>query len=140
LEQLSSRLGIRDQVEFTGEIPPGELERWFARAEVVLFPVLRPEPFGLIGVEALAHAKSVVAFDGGAVEEWLWPDQTGLLVAQRTPAAFAARIRELLENPARIAAMADNARARYPQFHPAAYIERLVGAYRRAQDWFRRGA
>jgi glycosyltransferase involved in cell wall biosynthesis len=114
------------------------LAHWYARAQMVLFPVLRHEPFGLIGVESLAYGKPIVAFGGGAVGEWLWPGETGLRVDQRTPAAFAAAVRTLLTDPARCASMGKAARRRYPEFHPAAYIERLVAAFARTIEWHRR--
>jgi len=76
LERLAHRLGVADQVEFLGEVVPADLAVWYRRAQIVLFPVLREEPFGLVGVEALAHGRPIVAFAGGGVEEWLWPGET----------------------------------------------------------------
>lgn len=140
LSRLAAELGIADRVKFTGEIRPAELANWYARADVVLFPVLRPEPFGLVGVEALAYGKPIVAFAGGAVDEWLWPGETGLRVEAHTPAAFGAALRELLEAPERRAAMGRAAKARYPFFHPTAFVERLVAAFERTIRWHRETA
>lgn len=139
LAAQAQRLGMGERVIFLGEVAPAVLARWYARAQLVLFPVLRQEPFGLIGVEALAYGKPIVALAGGAVEEWLWPEETGLRVDERTPAAFADAIRELLENPARCQAMGVAALQRYPRFHPSAYVARLVASFERTQETFRRG-
>lgn len=137
LIRLAADLGLIERVEFTGEIRPAELANWYSRAAVVLFPVLRPEPFGLVGVEALAYGKPIVAFAGGAVDEWLWPGETGLRVSAHTPAAFAAAIRELLLAPERAESMGRAAKARYPFFHPTAFVERLVAAFERTIRWHR---
>ncbi len=137
LAKLAEGLGIGGRVHFTGELRPTELANWYARADIVLFPVLRPEPFGLVGVEALAYGKPIVAFAGGAVEEWMWPGETGLRVDIRTPAAFGAAIRELMDSPERKEAMGRAALARYPFFHPGAFVDRLLAAFERTIRWHR---
>lgn len=136
LEAQTQRLGLAGRVTFLGELVPAQLAPWYARAQFVLFPVLRQEPFGLIGVESLAYGKPIVAFAGGAVDEWLWPGETGLRVDERTPAAFAAAVRRLLTEPFLCEAMSAAARRRYPQFHPKAYVERLVASFERTRAAF----
>ncbi|MBN9691969.1 MAG: glycosyltransferase family 4 protein [Verrucomicrobia bacterium] len=133
LQRESAALGLTDRVTFLGEISPTELHGWYARAQLVLFPVIRREPFGLIGVEAMAHGRPIVAFQGGAVDEWLTPGVTGLGVVERTPAAFGAAVRTLLTAPERCREMGTAARQHYAQFHPTAYVERLLESFRRTQ-------
>jgi glycosyltransferase involved in cell wall biosynthesis len=99
--------------------------------------VLRPEPFGLVGVEALAYGKPIVALDGGAVDEWLWPGETGAKVQERTPEAFASAIRELVRDPQRCTAMGQAAKRRHAFFHPDAFVQRLTSALDRAISWHR---
>ena len=139
LEAQARRLGLAERVTFLGELVPAQLAPWYARAQFVLFPVLRQEPFGLIGVESLAYGKPIVAFAGGAVDEWLWPGETGLRVDERTPAAFAGAIRRLLAEPALSEAMAVAAKRRHAEFHPTAYVQRLVASFDRARSGFRPG-
>lgn len=98
------------------------------------FPVLREEPFGLIGTEALAHGKPIVAFAGGAVDEWFWPGETGIKVESKTAAALAGALRELLVDPDRCAAMGDAARRRYPRFTLDAYLDRLLDSLERTRS------
>lgn len=136
LEFLARHLGLSERVQFLGEISPEELGGWYARAQLVLFPVLRHEPFGLIGVESLAYGRPIVAFGGGAVEEWLWPGETGLRVEERTPEAFAEAIRELLLDPVRCQTMGRAARDHYEFFRPTIYVERLVKSFERTRQWF----
>lgn len=137
LEGLARRLGLSSRVDFLGEIGPQELSRWYGRTQLVLFPVLRAEPFGLVGVEALAHGKPIVAIEGGAVDEWLFPGETGLAVRERTPLAFAGAVRELLLDAERCATMGKNARRRFALFRPEAYVERLVLSFERTRAAWR---
>jgi glycosyltransferase involved in cell wall biosynthesis len=131
LENLAARLALGDRVRFLGEIDPVELDRWYSRARVVLFPVLRAEPFGMVGVEALAHGRPIVAFVGGAVSEWLWPGETGVAVDDRNPAGLARAVRGLLADPARCDALGAAARRRWEKFRPEAYLGRLLESFGR---------
>jgi len=132
LKQIQ-RLQLSDRVELPGELHPSEIATWYARAQLVAFPVLREEPFGLIGTEALAFGKPIVAFAGGAVEEWLWPGETGLMVESKTATALAGALHELLANPERCLAMGAAARRRYPRFTLDAYLDRLLESLERTR-------
>ena len=134
LQEQARRLGVAERVELPGELHPDLVATWYARAQIVAFPVLREEPFGLVGTEALAHGKPIVAFAGGAVDEWLWPGETGLKVAAKTPTALAAALRELLIDPARCAAMGAAARRRYSDFTQAAFLYRLLLSLERTRS------
>lgn len=131
LEQQAARLGVGPRVRFVGEIPPAEVDEWYRRCEIVLVPVLRPEPFGLVGVEALAHGRPVVAFGGGGSEEWLSPE-SAVKVGERTPAAYADALGALIDSPERRGRLAEGARRRYAPFHPDAYIRRLLESFGKA--------
>ena len=66
----------------------------------------RYEPFGLVMVEAMSCGLPVVAFDcpyGPA--DIITPGVDGLLVAERSPAAFADAVCSLIEQPDRRLAM-----------------------------------
>ena len=51
------------------------------------------EPFGLVGLEGMAHAKPVVAFDVGGVSDWLVDGENGFLVPRGDVDAMAAAIK-----------------------------------------------
>lgn len=136
LEALAQRLGVADRLLLPGELHPDEVARWYARSQIVAFPVLRAEPFGLVGVEALAHGKPIVAFAGGAVDEWLWPGETGLKVDEKSPAALGRALRELLMDPQRCDAMGRAAQIRYKQFTLDAYLDRLLRHFEQIRERF----
>ena len=47
------------------------------------------EPFGLVGIEAMANSKPVVAFDVGSIRQWLEDGKNGILVPERNTTDFA---------------------------------------------------
>ncbi len=134
LELQAARLGLTSRIRFIGEIKPAELDGWYTRCALVAFPVLRPEPFGLVGIEALAAQKPIVAFTGGAVGEWLQPEETGIAVEERTPTAFAAALRRLLQDPSLLQRMSEATCRHWPQYAREEYLKRLIQSYTRTID------
>jgi glycosyltransferase involved in cell wall biosynthesis len=100
LEQKARDEGVAERVFFTGWLPSGPIETLHARADVVVCPSVWDEPFGLVGIEAMAHAKPVVAFDVGGVPDWLDDGATGLLVPRCDAHAMADAIERLLADAA----------------------------------------
>jgi len=98
-EQLASKLGLERRVEFVGWLTKDEIRMQFARCSFLVFPSLLAEPFGLVGPEAMAHGKPVVAFDGGGVTEWLLNGVNGILVRTGDTAGLATAIQQLLSSP-----------------------------------------
>lgn len=89
LERKARDEGLWDRVRFAGWQAPGAIETLYRRARVVAFPSVWDEPFGLVGLEAAAHAKPVVAFAVGGVVDWLKDGETGSCVEARDADAFA---------------------------------------------------
>lgn len=67
-------------VEFVGEITETEKNEFLGNALAVLFPILWPEPFGLVMIEAMACGTPVIAFSQGSVPEVLSHGETGFIV------------------------------------------------------------
>lgn len=99
LQLLAKKLGLEQSVEFSGFIAPEELDRAYADCRLLAVPSRWPEPFGMIGLEAAAHQKPVVAFAVGGIPDWLRHGHTGYLVADQDIAGFAATMLQLLEQP-----------------------------------------
>ena len=60
LERLAHR-SARGRVEFLGYVPPDDLSGVYDRASVVVIPSRWPEPFGMVGIEAMRRARPVAA-------------------------------------------------------------------------------
>jgi glycosyltransferase involved in cell wall biosynthesis len=100
-EQLRARSYESDlagSVHFGGYTSP----TWpaLARAEVVLVPS-RAEPFGNTALEAQLAGRPVVASAVQGLQEIVTDEKTGLLVPPDDPAALAAAIASLLDDPER---------------------------------------
>ncbi len=101
LERKAHEEGLSGRVHFNAWTSAEEIEGLYAACDLVVFPSIWNEPFGLVGIEAMAHRKPVVAFDVGGVREWLRPEETGLLVTVRDAHALALAVDELRRDPAR---------------------------------------
>jgi len=110
LRRLVDALMIESIVTFTGHQP----DPWpyFAAADVVVHSSVRPEPFGLVIIEAMAMGRAVVAADAAGPSEIIRDGVTGLLTPAADHQALASRILHLLQDPARRTAIGAAARAR----------------------------
>jgi glycosyltransferase involved in cell wall biosynthesis len=129
---LVARLGLTDRVAFLGWLDGGELAQANERAAVVALPSHWPEPFGLVGLEALAHGRPVVASRTGGIPEWLEHGEVGLLVPPGDEAALARALAELLGDPRRAAALGARGSALVrSSFSAERYVRAVEGVYRR---------
>jgi glycosyltransferase involved in cell wall biosynthesis len=123
-EKLVARLGLGSRVRFLGWLDPPELDAAYRRAAVVAVPSLWPEPFGMVGLEAMARGRPVVATATGGIPDWLADGETGLLTPPGDVRALARALEQLLDDPelrARMgAAGAEHVRRRFtPEVHVA---------------------
>jgi len=93
-----SKAGLKDRLVFRGWLDRKELLQAYAEAQVVVFPSILEEPFGRVGIEALAMGRPVVAFDVGGVRDWLTHGETGFLVPRGDVQKLAEFTSLLLEN------------------------------------------
>jgi glycosyltransferase involved in cell wall biosynthesis len=103
--RLARRRGVEDRVHFKGWLDPDGLAQEFAEASIVVVPSLWPEPFGIVGIEAFAAGRPVIASDTGGIGDWLKDGISGLLVPAGDAAALAGALEELLDDPQRQQAM-----------------------------------
>jgi glycogen(starch) synthase len=99
LEKLAAELGVGDRLRFT-LTTRDHLREHYVQADVCVFPTEWDEPFGLVPLEAMASGTPVVATGSGGSGEFLIDDQNCLRFPQKDPAALAAAVRRLAEDPA----------------------------------------
>ncbi|MCK6448177.1 MAG: glycosyltransferase family 4 protein [Planctomycetes bacterium] len=125
--------GLAERVHFAGWQDAGAIEWLYERCAAVAFPSVWDEPFGLVGIEAMAHAKPVVAFDVGGVREWLVEGETGFAVARRDTDGFARALERVLTERELALALGRAGHARVEaEFRAPKHVERLTATLARA--------
>jgi len=99
LEAQAGRLNITGLVTFKGWVDHTEIGSLYDGARAVVVPSRWPEPFGMVGPEAMRHGRAVVAFDAGGIRDWLRHEITGLLVPAGDTAALALALQRALYEP-----------------------------------------
>jgi glycosyltransferase involved in cell wall biosynthesis len=94
LERLASELQV--PVHLLGRVP--DVAAWLSRADLLVHPA-RWEGFGLALLEAMLASKPVVATNVSSIPEIVADGETGLLVAPDDPAALAAAVSRVLDDP-----------------------------------------
>jgi glycosyltransferase involved in cell wall biosynthesis len=97
-ERLCQRLGLSDRVRFRGFVPRELIKEFTLQASVMVVSSVWPEPFGLVGPEALTFGVPVVAFDAGGIREWLIDGENGFLVPWMDTDAMGERVERLLRD------------------------------------------
>jgi glycosyltransferase involved in cell wall biosynthesis len=92
LERLAAQSSA--DVTFLGRLEGDELRDQYNRAALILMP--GEEDFGIVPVEAQACGRPVIALGRGGAVETIVPGETGILVDEPTPQAFATAIRDAL--------------------------------------------
>jgi len=97
LRDKVKRLGLEKYIEFTGSIPNSELPQYFATADIFIGPSITTlkgdaEGFGLTFVEAIMSGCLVIGTKTGGIGDIIQDNETGLLVAEKNPAALAEKI------------------------------------------------
>ncbi len=105
LKQQAARLGIADQVIFTGRVPHQEVGKYYDLINILAYPRHRMRLTELVTplkpLEAMAQGQLFVASDVGGHKELVNHGQTGMLFRAGDREALAQAIVDLLKNPAR---------------------------------------
>ncbi len=79
LQQQIDAAGLHDRIVFLGEVPAGEVHRWYQRC-LLCVACPRYEPFGLTPFEAAATGCALVCSRTGAFDQLAIPGETGEMV------------------------------------------------------------
>lgn len=95
LKSLTKKLGLDTRVQFLGWRPHHELADFYDDADIVVVPSRWPEPFGMVGLEALLRQRPVIASKVGGIPDWLDDGETGVLFPVNDEASLAKAIERL---------------------------------------------
>jgi rhamnosyl/mannosyltransferase len=129
----ATRLGVADRVVLLGRVNEADLKACYHACDVFALPsVERSEAFGIVQLEAMACGRPVVNTRlESAVPHVSLDGLTGLTVPPGDPAALAAALRALLDDPPRRATMGAAARRRvHEEFSAELMARRTLEVYR----------
>jgi glycosyltransferase involved in cell wall biosynthesis len=130
IKHLSRRHGLGNKVTFTGWMNSDQKDELYRNSSVLVIPSVWPEPFGIVGVEAMSYAKPVVAFRIGGISEWLEDGKTGYLINPYDVTEMAKRIDSLLQQKELAREMGKMGRVKVErQFIEVQHVERLLETY-----------
>lgn len=134
LEQQASRLGLSEQVEFTGRAPHGDVAALLNLAQVaVVTPRLSQVALSMAPLklfEYMAAGKAIIAPAISSYQRFLQDRVNALLVAPSDPAALAAALDELLSDESLCSTLGQAAQAQALERHSwDAVVQRLEGIF-----------
>lgn len=137
IEARIAELGLGDSVELLGQRSRDEVSATLRESDAMVLPSVTTDDGDMEGIpvalmEALASEVPVVASSLSGIPELVRDGETGLLAPERDPAALAAAMRRIHDDPEAAARMAAAGRERVL----AAYeLERNTGELRRLLTW-----
>lgn len=103
LDQLAARLGVRNRVQFAGEVDHDRLPLFYSAADLFVMPAREDPPdiegFGLVFLEANACGTPVIGARSGGIPDAIRDGETGLLVPPDAPDALADAAIRILTTP-----------------------------------------
>ena len=125
-EAHARALGVADRVVGTGWLDGPELQAAYAATDVFVTPSICFDTFGMVNLEAMEHAKPVVATVFGGSPEVVEDGVTGFVANPFDLGSFSERIARLLDDPALRRAMGEAGRRRLVERFG---IERMTGEF-----------
>jgi glycogen(starch) synthase len=116
LRAQAARLGVADRVQLAGFMPRSAVRAAYGDADVVVFPVIWEEPWGLVPIEAMALGRPVVATGRGGSGEYLRHGENALLFEAGNAEALAAAVTRLAGDPALRARLREGGLATAPGY------------------------
>lgn len=139
-EKIRNKIDKIKNVKVIGYVPHDELKELFNKIDILLFPSLWDEPFGLVPAEAAIASSPTIAFSVGALPEVVVHNETGVLIKKSKYDFFNARrlsneIYKCLDNPVFVRKLGNNARVRCEnKFNWHIYMQKLLGIYKKITD------
>ncbi len=110
LRSLAAELGVAQRIVWAGY--HDNAPTVMAALDILALPSIRPEPFGMVVIEAMASGKPVIATAHGGPLESVVDGETGLLVSPADPEEMGAALVRLSDDRRLRAEMGANGRRR----------------------------
>ncbi len=114
------------QIELVGRVPRERVSDYYRNHDVLAFPSIWDEPFGLTHLEAMASGTTVLSTIGGGQGEFLKDGENCLVFAKEDEGELARAILRLLDEPELSETLAEEARDLVVrQFDIPRYVDEL---------------
>jgi glycosyltransferase involved in cell wall biosynthesis len=124
LRRQAAELHLGSRVEFLGVQKGEQLVRLLNECRILAVPSTWEEPFGIVALEGIACGCVVVGSSLGGLPDAIGP--CGVTYPNRDVAALAARLRELLSDPALLSALRAQAPRHLARHTGAVIVDRLL--------------
>jgi glycosyltransferase involved in cell wall biosynthesis len=136
-ERRAARLTAADPgvtIRFPGWVDRQAANLIFDESDLLVFPSVWPEPFGLVGLEAGLRGLPVAAFATGGIPDWLKDGVNGYMANGDTPTAegLAQAISQCLKDDLTYARLREGAVSVARQFTMATHLDDLLATFGRA--------
>lgn len=121
--------GLAERVRFTGFLDRPGLSALFARSNVLVFPSMFEEPFGISQVEAMAAGLVVVTSGTGGAREIVRDGVDGLRFPAGNAPALADRLAALAQDPELFSRLQQGAQTRATEFSVSRAARQLEGLF-----------
>lgn len=98
--QLVGKYGLEDCVHFTGMLPREELQSLYQSHDILIFPSVYDEPFGITILEAMSSGLAVVGTGTGGSGEIMQDGENALLFPKEDAPACASQLMRLMTDNA----------------------------------------
>ena len=132
LNNLAWSLGISSKCRFAGF--RSDVSLFLNDADLVVHTSVKPEPFGLVVVEAMAMGKPVLATRAGGPCEIIEDGKNGWLIEPGNDQAFSSAIVTLLEDPAKRLSCGDEAKRHVSRFEAKQIVMQTQELYDAMMD------
>jgi glycosyltransferase involved in cell wall biosynthesis/MoaA/NifB/PqqE/SkfB family radical SAM enzyme len=127
---LVNIMGLDNIVQFTGFLSRNSIREYFEKSSVIVIPSVWPEPFCLVGIEAMACSRPVVAYGTGGISSWLSDNYNGFIAPRGDIRGLAHRVETLLKNKRLAEDMGRNGHKQFcKRFTKDKHISALLSVY-----------
>lgn len=127
LEKKCAKLGLADQVTFTGAVPNDKIAPYFKAADLFLF-ASKTETQGIVILEAFAGKTPVIAVRASGVEDLVEDGRNGFLTIEE-PHVYAAQLTAVLDGAYDRQALEENAGQTAEQYREDAVAIKAIRYY-----------
>lgn len=129
IQELVKKMNLEDIVEFKGWLNDSEIYNAYDSSDIAIVPSIWDEPFGIVGIDAMASGKAVIAFDVGGISDWLDHGKTGYLVKKIHPEDLASAIDLILADSSNLQKMCYEAKDRaFEYYTKGTHIKNLLNS------------